>query len=93
VISTIVAALLPIVVTLMLGFVAGWHQDFDGRQAAIFNRMVMLYALPLNLFAGMKAHGATTFLRKVRSPSPFCWPWPARMRSSLRLRDIFADGT
>src|SRR5271166_328868 len=37
----------------MLGFAAGWHQDFDGKQAAILNRMVMLYALPLNLFAGM----------------------------------------
>jgi len=52
-ISTIVGALLPIVVTLLLGFAAGWHQDFDGKQAAILNRMVMLYALPLNLFAGM----------------------------------------
>ena len=52
-ISTIISALLPIVVTLMLGFAAGWHQDFDGKQAAILNRMVMLYALPLNLFAGM----------------------------------------
>jgi len=51
--STIISALLPIVVTLMLGFAAGWHQDFDGKQAAILNRMVMLYALPLNLFAGM----------------------------------------
>ena len=27
--STIISALLPIVVTLMLGYVAGWHQDFD----------------------------------------------------------------
>jgi malonate transporter and related proteins len=51
--STIISALLPIVVTLMLGFAAGWHQDFDGRQADILNRMIMLYALPLNLFAGM----------------------------------------
>ena len=51
--STIITALLPIVVTLILGYVAGWHQDFDGKQAAILNRMVMLYALPLNLFAGM----------------------------------------
>ena len=51
--STIISALLPIVVTLMLGFAAGWHQDFDGKQAGILNRMVMLYALPLNLFAGM----------------------------------------
>jgi malonate transporter and related proteins len=51
--STIVSALLPVVVTLMLGYVAGWHRDFDGKQAAILNRMVMLYALPLNLFASM----------------------------------------
>lgn len=52
-ISTIIGALLPIVVTLILGFVAGWHHDFDGKQATILNRMVMLYALPLSLFAGM----------------------------------------
>jgi malonate transporter and related proteins len=52
-ISTIVAALLPMIVALLLGFVAGWHHDFDARQATVLNRMVMLYALPLNLFAGM----------------------------------------
>ena len=51
--ATIVGALLPVVVTLLLGFVAGWHHDFDGKQATILNRMVMLYALPLSLFAGM----------------------------------------
>jgi predicted permease len=55
VIDTIVGALLPIVVTLLFGFFAGWHKDFDGGQAAILNRMVMLYALPLSLFAGMVA--------------------------------------
>ena len=52
-IGTIVGALLPIVITLLLGFVAGWHHDFDAKQATVLNRMVMLYALPLNLFAGM----------------------------------------
>lgn len=52
-IATIIGALLPIVITLILGFVAGWHHDFDGKQATILNRMVMLYALPLSLFAGM----------------------------------------
>lgn len=51
--ETIIAALLPIVVTLFLGFFAGWHHDFDAKQGAILNRMVMLYALPLTLFAGM----------------------------------------
>ncbi|WP_459905970.1 hypothetical protein [Caballeronia sp. HLA56] len=33
--------------------VAGWHHDFNGKQAAILNRLVMLYALPLSLFTGM----------------------------------------
>lgn len=52
-IETVIGALLPIVVTLVLGFVAGWHHDFDAKQATVLNRMVMLYALPLSLFAGM----------------------------------------
>lgn len=52
-ISTIVSAPLPTVVTLLLGFFAGWHHDFDAKQASVLNSMVMLYALPLSLFAGM----------------------------------------
>jgi malonate transporter len=52
-IETIIGALLPVVVTLLLGFVAGWRQDFDSAHALILNRMVMLYVLPLALFAGM----------------------------------------
>jgi predicted permease len=51
----IIAALLPVVVTLMLGFFAGWHHDFDNKQASLLNRMVMLYALPLALFVGIIA--------------------------------------
>jgi len=53
--STILNAMLPIVVTLMLGVVAAWHQDFSAKDAAVFNRMVMLYALPLVLFSGIVA--------------------------------------
>jgi malonate transporter and related proteins len=52
-IANIIGTLLPTVATLLLGFIAGWHHDFDAKQAAILNRMVMLYALPLSLFAGM----------------------------------------
>lgn len=51
--ETIIAALLPIVITLCLGFFAGWHKDFNAEQGSVLNRMVMLYALPLTLFAGM----------------------------------------
>ncbi|MGW4490543.1 AEC family transporter [Streptomyces sp. NPDC004376] len=50
---TVLGALLPIVLTLVLGFLAAWHHDFTTAQASVLNRMVMLYALPLSLFAGM----------------------------------------
>ncbi|RAI43469.1 AEC family transporter [Rhodoplanes roseus] len=52
-ISTILNAMLPIVVTLVLGMVAAWHQDFDANGARVLNRMVMIYALPLVLFTGI----------------------------------------
>lgn len=62
--STIIAALLPIVVTLFLGYFAGWHHDFDAKQGGILNRMVMLYALPLSLFAGMMGIDRTVLLQQ-----------------------------
>ncbi len=49
----LVDALLPIVVTLLLGFFAGWHHDFTEENSAVLNRMVMLYALPMSLFSGL----------------------------------------
>ncbi len=61
-IETVIGALLPIVVTLVLGFIAGWHHDFDAKQATILNRMLMLYALPLSLFAGMTGTDRTQVL-------------------------------
>ncbi|MFT9100276.1 MAG: AEC family transporter, partial [Zymomonas mobilis subsp. pomaceae] len=51
--EVIITALLPIITTLMLGFFAGWRQDFNAKQAAIFNKMVLRYALPMTLFAGI----------------------------------------
>jgi malonate transporter and related proteins len=51
--STILNAMLPVVVTLLLGMVAAWHQDFDADEARVLNRMVMMYALPLVLFTGI----------------------------------------
>jgi malonate transporter len=55
VLTTVIGALLPVVVTLLLGVAAAWHHDFDDKQAGVLNRMVMLYALPMLLFAGMVA--------------------------------------
>jgi malonate transporter and related proteins len=50
--DTILGALLPMVVTFLLGFVAAWHRDFGPKDASILNRMVLRYAVPLMLFAG-----------------------------------------
>ena len=49
---TILGALLPMVVTFLLGLMAAWHHDFGRKEASILNRMVLLYAVPLALFAG-----------------------------------------
>src|SRR5260221_5502678 len=40
------------VVTFVLGFIAAWHRDLGRNDASILNRMVLLYAVPLALFAG-----------------------------------------
>src|SRR6202789_954089 len=51
-IETILGALLPMVVTFLLGFVAAWQHEFGSKDAPTLNRMVLLYAVPLALFAG-----------------------------------------
>ena len=51
--STILSALLPVVLTLLLGYLAGRRHDFTSDQAAVLNRLVLLYALPADLFVGM----------------------------------------
>jgi hypothetical protein len=51
-INVIPRALLPVVVTLALGMLAGWHRDQDVGAARSLNHMVLTYALPLALFAG-----------------------------------------
>jgi malonate transporter and related proteins len=48
----ILSALLPMVVTFLLGFVAAWRHDFGSKDAPTLNRMVLVYAVPLALFAG-----------------------------------------
>ena len=50
--ESIVGALLPVIVTLLLGVLAGWRGDEDKKAAQALNTMVLVYALPLLLFAG-----------------------------------------
>ena len=51
-VETVLGALAPIVVTLLLGFVAAWRHDFEPAEATVLNRMVLLYAVPIALFVG-----------------------------------------
>jgi hypothetical protein len=48
----VIGALLPLIVTLALGFFAASRHEFTLGQALALNRMVLLYASPLLLFAG-----------------------------------------
>ncbi len=51
-IETIAVALLPAVITVLLGFVAAKRHDFVAADASVLIKMVMHYALPLALFVG-----------------------------------------
>lgn len=84
--ATIIGALLPTVVTLLLGFLAGWHHDFDTKQASVLNSMVMLYALPLSLFAGMVGMARDQVLCRVLWRLRSFWAWPAATQSSSSFR-------
>jgi malonate transporter len=63
--TTIIGALLPMMVILILGFFSGWHKDFTGDQATTLNRMVMLYALPLLLFGSTVTISRSRLLENV----------------------------
>lgn len=49
----ILGALLPAVITIVLGYFAARHHDFGQEDVPVLNRMVIGYALPLSLFVGV----------------------------------------
>jgi malonate transporter and related proteins len=49
-VDTVPGALAPIVVTMLLGFVAAWRHDFRATDVLVLNRMVLQYAVPVTLF-------------------------------------------
>jgi malonate transporter len=51
--TLILTALLPVIVTVAIGYFSGMHHDFAWDQAGTLTKAVMLYALPLTLFSGM----------------------------------------
>jgi malonate transporter len=50
--STVIGALLPLILTLAFGYFAGWRHQFSADQASTMNKLVLLYAVPLLLFTG-----------------------------------------
>src|SRR5277367_2766229 len=63
--NTILGALLPMVVTFLLGFIAAWRHDLGPKDASILNRMVLLYAVPLTLFAGTVTTSRTALSQDI----------------------------
>jgi malonate transporter and related proteins len=51
--SGLIAALLPVFFVLVLGYVAGKRNAFDGDQAAGLSKLAVSFALPASLFVGM----------------------------------------
>jgi len=60
--TTVLNALLPVVLTLLLGYLAGWHHDADTNVASVLNRIVLNYALPLALFTGTVSNSRAQLL-------------------------------
>jgi malonate transporter len=53
----ILGALAPAVITILLGYFAARHHDFEQKEVPTLSRMVMSYALPLSLFIGVVSAG------------------------------------
>ncbi|HUU66246.1 MAG TPA: AEC family transporter [Methyloceanibacter sp.] len=58
----ILGALLPAVITILLGYFAARHHDFEQAEVPTLNKMVMSYALPLSLFVGVVSAGRAELL-------------------------------
>ena len=46
-------AILPVIITVIIGYISGKRKDFNWQQAGDINNIVMLYALPLSIFSNM----------------------------------------
>jgi malonate transporter len=62
---SIAGALLPVVITFLLGFVGAWRGDFRREDAAILNRLVLTYAAPLMLFVGTLSTSRANLIQGV----------------------------
>lgn len=51
--QTLLFALIPIIVTIGIGYFAAYRNDFDDHDSQQFVKLVMNYALPFSVFAGI----------------------------------------
>ncbi|HFZ1655044.1 TPA: AEC family transporter [Klebsiella aerogenes] len=49
----ILGAILPVIITVLIGYISGKRKDFNWQQTGDINTIVMLYALPLSIFSNM----------------------------------------
>ncbi|KRM34647.1 permease [Agrilactobacillus composti DSM 18527 = JCM 14202] len=61
----LISSLLPIVITLLVGYFAGFKRDFAEPDAALLNKVIMKYTLPLSLFGGIISTKRTEILQNV----------------------------
>lgn len=65
-IGTLISALLPVVVTLFIGYYAGMRKAFNGDSIEGINKLVMNFTLPLSLFGGIIATSRASLFANVK---------------------------
>ena len=58
----VLGALLPAIITILIGYFAARHHDFSQDEVPTLSRMVMGYAFPLSLFVGVMSAGRKELL-------------------------------
>lgn len=53
--ATLISAIAPMIITILLGILSGYWHDFNANQASVLNKLVMKYTLPMSLFVGVVA--------------------------------------
>lgn len=61
-------AILPVIITVIIGYISGKRKDFNWQQAGDINKIVMLYALPLSIFSNMVMTPRHIVMTMGRSP-------------------------
>ncbi len=60
-----IAVLLPVFVTMGLGYGAAWHGRFGAAQVPVLNKVVLLYAVPMSVSVGILRLSRETLLDNV----------------------------